>query len=98
MHVHTAMEGSLSSRSEVAAVSPTVANTTDLTQVLSGLQQSGDLNTVLQQQPQLVEGTAWPQPRPAGIMCALTHASFQTVGTTVHYRLDHELQALDWSA
>ena len=50
------MEGSLSGRSEVAAVSPTVPNATDLTQVLSGLQQSGDLSTVLQQQPQLVEG------------------------------------------
>ena len=62
--IYTAMEGSLSGRSKVAAVSPTVANTADLTQVLSGLQRSGDLNTVLQQQPQLVEGTAWP----AGIM------------------------------
>ena len=40
------------------AITPTVANTTDLTQVLSGLQNSGDLNSVLQQQPHLVEGTA----------------------------------------
>ena len=44
---------------EVAAViTPTVTNTTDLTQVLSGLQNSGELTSVLQQQPHLVEGTS----------------------------------------
>lgn len=44
---------------EVAAViTPTVTSTTDLTQVLSGLQNSGELTSVLQQQPHLVEGTS----------------------------------------
>lgn len=39
------------------AITPTVTNTTDLTQVLSGLQSTGELSSVLQQQPHLVEGT-----------------------------------------
>lgn len=50
-----AMEGGRSNASEVA-VTPTVASTADLSHVLSGLQQSGELSSVLQQQPQLVEG------------------------------------------
>ncbi len=33
-----------------------VSDSGDLTQVLTGLQQSGQLGTVLQQQPQLVQG------------------------------------------
>lgn len=37
-------------------VTPTMTNAADLTQVLSGLQSSGELNTVLQQQPHLVDG------------------------------------------
>ena len=50
------MEGTRSSVSEAVTVTPTITNTTDLTQVLSGLQQNNELNSVLQQQPALVEG------------------------------------------
>ena len=54
-----AMEGGQGASGGVAAViTPTVTNTTDLTQVLSGLQNSGELTSVLQQQPHLVEGTS----------------------------------------
>lgn len=59
MLVFVAMDGSQGGSSgEVAVITPTVTNAADLTQVLSGLQTSGDLNSVLQQQPHLVEGKA----------------------------------------
>ena len=57
MIVFIAMEASQGGSGEVAVITPTVTNTTDLTQVLSGLQNSGELTSVLQQQPHLVEGT-----------------------------------------
>ena len=57
MVVFVAMEASQGGSGEVAVITPTVTNTTDLTQVLSGLQNSGELTSVLQQQPHLVEGT-----------------------------------------
>ena len=54
-----AMEGGQGASGGVATIiTPTVTNTTDLTQVLSGLQNSGELTSVLQQQPHLVEGTS----------------------------------------
>ena len=57
--VYVGMEVAQSgSGDHVVAITPTVTNTTDLTQVLSGLQNSGELSSVLQQQPHLVEGTS----------------------------------------
>ena len=51
------MEDSQAGASSEVAVIPTITNTAaDLTQVLSGLQHSSDLNSVLQQQPALAEG------------------------------------------
>ena len=57
MFVCVAMGGGQGVSGEVPVITPTVTNTTDLTQVLSGLQNSGELTSVLQQQPHLVEGT-----------------------------------------
>ena len=57
MFVCVAMGGGQDVSGEVPVITPTVTNTTDLTQVLSGLQNSGELTSVLQQQPHLVEGT-----------------------------------------
>ena len=54
--VPVAMEDSQTVASSEVAVTPTVTNTADLTQVLSGLQHSSELNSVLQQQPALAEG------------------------------------------
>ena len=51
------MEGGQSGGGSEVAVTPVaVATTTDLSHVLNGLQHSGELSSVLQQQPHLVEG------------------------------------------